>query len=145
MVSCCLCNGSRSWWNELKYCFLQCIRLHRITACSFFHTQRLGGNFITLYQKKGWLMVGRVALAMVFGPGGMDWNTVYCNASVFIVLLHAHFLTHNDWVETSFHFIVLVNGFLPALIHLSTCQTLLLQPMVAIISLFYLGDHCFLF
>ena len=32
VVVCCLCNGSRSWWNGLKYCFLQCIRLHRITG-----------------------------------------------------------------------------------------------------------------
>ena len=50
VVVCCLCNGCRSWWNGLKYCFLQCIRLHRITGCSFFHPQRLGGNFISCYR-----------------------------------------------------------------------------------------------
>ena len=64
---------------------------------------------------------------------------VYCVASVFIVLLHAHFFIHNVSVESSFHFIVLVIVFLPALIHLSTCQTLLLQPMVATSYLFTPG------
>ena len=41
---------------------------------------------------------------MVLGPGEMNWNIVSCNASVFIELLHAHFFTHNDWVETSLNF-----------------------------------------
>ena len=34
----------------MKYCFLQCIRLHCITACPFSHPQRLGGNFISFYR-----------------------------------------------------------------------------------------------
>ena len=47
---------------------------------------------------------------MVLGPGEMNWNIVSCNASVFIELLHAHFFTHNDWVETSLHFIKKKDG-----------------------------------
>ena len=47
---------------------------------------------------------------MVLGSGVMDWNTVSCNESVFIELLHALFFTHNDWVETSFHFIAYVDS-----------------------------------
>ena len=54
VVVCCLCNGSRSWWNGLKYCFLQCIRLHRITGCSFFHPQRLGGILFSFYTFVDW-------------------------------------------------------------------------------------------
>ena len=57
-------------------------------------------------------MVGRVAFAMVLGPGEIDSNIVSCNAFVFIELLEAHFFTHNDWVESSFQFIVLLIGFL---------------------------------
>ena len=71
-------------------------------------------------------MVGRGVLAMVFGPGDMDWNMVSFNASVSIVLLQDLFFTHNDWVETSFHFIVWLIGFLPALMHPFPSQTLLL-------------------
>ena len=54
MASCCLCNGSRSWCNGLKYCFLHCIRLHRITGCSFFHPQRLGGILFSFYTFVDW-------------------------------------------------------------------------------------------
>ena len=54
VVVCCLCNGSRSWWNGLKYCLLQCIRLHRITGCSFFHPQRLGGILFSFYTFVDW-------------------------------------------------------------------------------------------
>ena len=49
-----VCNGSRSWCNGLKYCFLRCIRHPWITACSFFHPQRLGGNFISFYRFVDW-------------------------------------------------------------------------------------------
>ena len=56
-------------------------------------------------------MVGRVAFAMVLGPGEIDSNIVSCNAFVFIELLEAHFFTHNDWVESSFQFIVLFDWF----------------------------------
>ena len=35
---------------------------------------------------------------------------VPCNAFVFIELLNTHFFTNNDWVETTFHVIVLLNG-----------------------------------
>ena len=48
---------------------------------------------------------GRVAFAMVLGPGEMDWNIVLCNESVFIELMSVQFFNHNDWVKTSFHFI----------------------------------------
>ena len=51
------------------------------------------------------MMVGRVAFAMVLGPGEMDWNIVLCNESVFIELMSVQFFNHNDWVKTSFHFI----------------------------------------
>ena len=61
-------------------------------------------------KKKKKMKDGCVAFAMVLGPGGMDWNTVSCNTSVFIELLHDHFFTHNDWVETSFHFIKKKDG-----------------------------------
>ena len=84
-------------------------------------------------------MDGCVAFAMVLGPGEMDGNSVSCNASDCIELLHAHFFTHNDWIGTSFHFIVLLIGFLPALIHLFFYQTLLLSSIDATISLLALS------
>ena len=71
-------------------------------------SQKPRNNWMGLHaEKKEW---SRVAFAMVLGPGVMDWNTVSCNESVFIELLHAHFFTHNDWVETSFHFITYVDS-----------------------------------
>ena len=102
---------------------------------------------------------------MVLGPGVMDWNTVSCNESVFIELLHVHFFTHNDWVETSFHFIAYVESislvshssyhctrhccFIPlmqAFLILPHCSLLLTFAM-ATISLFIasnitVGIHC---
>ena len=47
---------------------------------------------------------------MVLGPGGLVCNIVFCNASVFIELLDAHFFSRNDWMETSFHFIAYVDS-----------------------------------
>ena len=75
---------------------------------------------------------------MVLGPGGLVCNIVSCNASVFIELLDAHFFTHNDWMETSFHFIAYVDSI--SLVCVSFIfplyQTLLLQPIDASISHF---------
>ena len=131
---CCLCNGSRSWWNGLKYCFLQYIRLHRITAWSFFHPQRLGGNFISFYQKKGWLVVLPLQLYSV----PMEWieilflamhpsSSYYCMPifSPTTIGWKLHFILSFWWLFFSLH-----SSIFPL------CQTLLLQPMVATSYLF---------
>ena len=130
-----VCNGSRSWWNGLKYCFLRWTRHPWITACSFFHRQRLGGNFISFRRQIP--KDGRVAFAMVLDPGDMVWHIVSCNASVSIELLDAHFLTKHDSMETFFS--ISTFGWLDLPQHsfiFPSYQTLVLQPIDATISLF---------
>ena len=121
MVSCCLCNGSRSWWNGLKYCFLQCIRLHRITGCSFFHPQRLGGILFSFYTFVDWFSCTHSSSPL----SDIVALSLWCNHSSFcfvvygcVILLWPQFLTliatfiysHNiahcclHWFQQSFPF-----------------------------------------
>ena len=74
---------------------MHCIRLHRISRCSFFHPQWFGGNHFSFHQKiKQIPKDGRVAFAKVFSYR-VTWFEIF-------ELLDAHFITLNDCLF-SFH------------------------------------------